>query len=141
VRFGSWGKDRPTFRHPTRGFQDVMAAAGEEAGSGGIDSLDLLIATVATAGGEQLLTKLGGSADAIRVAALEARSDREPSPGLTNDAKVVIEIAMSRALRISVDPGIPDVLVGLVLADCLARPVLTAHGILADRLLDLVGDG
>ena len=57
--FGSWGKDRPTFRHPSRGFRDVMAAAGEEAGSGGFDSLNLLIATASTDRGEQLLTRLG----------------------------------------------------------------------------------
>jgi hypothetical protein len=141
VGFGTWGNGRPTFRHPSRGFQDVMAAAVEGAGSGGIDSLDLLIATAAADQGEQLLTRLGASRVAIEIAALRAHPGREPSPGLSIDAKVAIETAVNRALRRGVNPDIPDVLVGLVLADCLARPVLAAHGVSADRLLELVGGG
>lgn len=115
-------------------------AATSDAESGRIDSLDFLIASITTIEVRSLLARLGASTDAIRIAALRARPRREPGPGLSDDAKVVVETAVSRALEIGTNPDIPDLLVALVVSDCLARPVLAAHGTLADRLLELVSD-
>lgn len=86
-----------------------------------------------------LMTGLGASPQAIQVAARETRTDRDPRPGLTEDAKAAVEAASHRALIARSDPDVQDLLVGLAVADCQARQLLRAHGIDAERLIGRVG--
>ncbi len=137
--FSLFHRNRWIFLRPRRRFHQVMAAAGREAGGGGIDSLDLLVATIAAPEGAELLTRLNGDPQAIEVAARQARVARNPSPGLTDDAKVVVEAVSHRALLDRAGPDVQALLVGLALADCPARRVLSRHGIDASRLIGLVG--
>jgi hypothetical protein len=113
---------------------EVIAAATQEAGAAGVDSLDVLVATLDIPKIARLVTGLGASPQAIQVAARQARADRDPRPGLTDDAKAVVEAASAPSTHRS-DPDVQDLLVGLAVADCQARQVLRAHGIDAERLI------
>jgi hypothetical protein len=139
IRFDFFRRSRRTFLRPRRGFWEIMAAAGQEAGAAGVDSLDLLVATLDIPRVARLVTGLGASPQAIQVAARQARTDRDPRPGLTDDAKAVVEAASHRALIARSDPDVQDLLVGLSVADCQARQVLRAQGIEAERLIGRVG--
>jgi hypothetical protein len=140
MRFNFFRRNRPTvtFLHPRRGFWEVMTAATQEAGAAGVDSLDVLVATLDVPRVARLVTGLGASAQAIQVAARQAHTDRDPRPGLTDDAKAVVEAACSPSTHRS-DPDVQDLLVGLAVADCQARRVLRAHGIDAERLIGRAG--
>ena len=132
-------RGRGTFFHPTSGVNDVMGVATREAGAAGIDSLDLLVAALATPKAVRLVEDLGGDPRAIQIAARTARINRDPAPGLTNDAKAVVEAMGQRAILARANPDIQDVLVALAAADCLARRVLNASGITAAALVARVG--
>ena len=136
MRFDFFRRNRRTvtFLHPRRGFCEVMAAATQEAGAAGVGSLDVLVATLDIPKIARLVTGLGASPQAIQVAARQARTDRDPRPGLTDDAKAVVEAASAPSTHRS-DPDVQDLLVGLAVADCQARQVLRAHGIDAERLI------
>lgn len=138
MRFNLFRRTRVTFLHPRHGFWEVMAAAAQEAGAAGVDSLDVLVATLDVPKIARLLTGLGASPQAIQLAARQARTDRDPRPGLTDDAKAVIEAAVAPSTHRS-DPDIQDLLVGLAVADCQARQVLRTYGIDAERLIGRVG--
>jgi hypothetical protein len=85
------------------------------------------------------VTAMGGDPRAIQAAAVASRSVRLPGPGLTDDAKRVIEAMSSRSLLNRADAEVDDLLVGLAAADCLARPLLTAQGITAVGLVEKLG--
>lgn len=139
MRFDFFRRNRHTFLHPRHGFWEVVAAAGQEAGPAGVDSLDLLVATLDSPRAARLVTGLGASPQAIQAAARHAHPARDPRPGLTDDAKAVVEAASHRALIARSDPDVQDLLVGLSVADCQARQVLRAQGIDAERLIGRVG--
>lgn len=139
MRLPFFRRGRATFSHPTSRVTDMMGVATREAGAAGIDSLDLLVATLATPTAVRLVKDLGGDPRAIQVAARTARISRDPAPGLTNDAKAVVEAMSQRAILARADPDIEDVLVALAAADCLARRVLNAGGITAATLVARVG--
>lgn len=139
MRFGFFRRNRATFLKPRRGFQGVMAAATRDAGAGGIDSLDLLQATLDQPEAARLVIGLGADPRALQVATRKARATREAAPGLTDDAKAVIEAVSDRAHLARSDFGVQELLIGLAVADCRARRVLDAHGIDADRLIGLAG--
>lgn len=130
---------RRPFLRPRRGFREIMEAAGQEAGPSGVDSLDLLVAALDIPEVALLMTELGASPPAIQVAARETRTDRDPRPGLTDDAKAAVEAALHRAVIARSDPDVQDLLVGLAVANCQARQLLGAHGINAERLIGRVG--
>jgi len=132
-------RGRGAFSRPTSRVTDVMGVATREAGAAGIDSLDLLVATLVTPKAVRLVTDVGGDPRAIQVAARSARTSRDPAPGLTNDAKAVIEAMSRRAALARANPDIEDVLVALAAADCLAQGVLKASGITAATLAARVG--
>ncbi len=71
-------------------------------------------------------------------AAIEARVSRQPGPGLTDEAKKVVEAVSDRALERRREPSGPDLLVGLATADTTARQVLNALGIDETRVRALV---
>ncbi len=139
MRLSFFRRGRGAFFHPTSRVTDMIGMATREAGSAGTDSLDLLVATLATPRAVLLVKDLGGDPRAIQVAARTARISRDPAPGLTNDAKAVIEAMSRRAALARADPGIQDVLVALAAADCLAQRVLNASGITAASLAARVG--
>jgi hypothetical protein len=117
-------RGRGTFFHPSPGVNDVMGVATREADAAGTDSLDILVATLATPKAVRVVKDLGGDPRAIQIAAPTARISRDPRPGLTNDAKAVVEAVGHRAILARANPDIQDVLVALAAADCLARQVL-----------------
>ena len=127
-----------TFAHPDRSFQSAITTALQEAGEGGCDSLNVLLAVLDTSVGSHLITTLGVSPAAIRDAAIKSPSAREAGPGLTEDAKAVIEEAVQRALVTGSAPDVAALLVGLTQAPCLARPILEDHGITAARVIALI---
>lgn len=116
-----------------------MAAAIVEAGDGGVDSLDVLVATLANSRGARIVVGLGADPTAIRTSAVSSRTGRHAGPGLAEDAKLVIEAMSRRSILNRADADIEDLLIGLAVADCLARPVLIAHGITAVRLVEQLG--
>jgi hypothetical protein len=126
---------------PRRGFGKVMAAASLEAGPAGIDSLDLLVSALRARKVARLVVKLGVDPVALSGAARSAGSARHPSPGLTDDAKAVVEACSHRALETRKPPDVEDLLIGLSIADCAAGVVLREHGISEDRLIGLIGRG
>jgi hypothetical protein len=132
-------RGRGTFFHPGPGVTDVIGAATREAGDAGTDSLDILVAALATPKAVRVVKNLGGDPRAIQIAARTARISRDPTPGLTNDAKAVVEAMGQRAILARANPDIEDVLDALATADCLARRVLNASGITATRLVARVG--
>jgi hypothetical protein len=118
-----------------------MAAASLEAGPAGIDSLDLLVSALRAHKVARLVVKLGVDPVALSGAARSAGSTRHPSPGLTDDAKAVVEACSRRALETRKRSDVEDLLIGLSIADCAAGVVLREHGISEDRLIGLIGRG
>lgn len=123
---------------PREGFREVMNAAVEEAGDSGTDSLDFLVAVLGVAEAALVISGLGADPKEIQATARLLGADPIPGPGLTDDAKAVVEAAMDRAVPAARAPDVLDILFGLVAADCRARLTLHARGIderrLADRL-------
>ncbi len=118
-----------TFLQPTDGFRQAVVAAIQEAGAEGTDSLDLLIAGLAMPEGAAMLTKLGVDPEQLGLAARRARASREPTPGLTEDAKSAMEAGINRAMLAQTQPDVADLMIGLAQADCLARRLLDGHGL------------
>lgn len=139
MRLSFFRRNRWTFLRPRRGFREVIAAAGREAGPAGIGSLDLLVATLANAKVARLVRRLDADPGAIQAAARQANMDRDPLPGLSEDAKAVVEAATHRALAARSEPDAQHLLLGCAIADCRAKRVLEAHGIDAGRLSATLG--
>jgi len=118
-----------TFLRPKRSIRDVLGAATREAGSAGIDSLDLLVTTLDTSKAARVVKDLGPTPITIQTAARAGRPSRDQGPGLTDDAKRVIDALGQRAIQRRADPDVVDLLVALATADCLARQILHDHGI------------
>jgi hypothetical protein len=68
----------------------------------------------------------------------EARVTRQPGPGLTDDAKRVVEAVSYQALEARRDPSGLDHLVALAATDIAAQAVLNSMGIDETRLRALV---
>lgn len=139
MRLDFFRRKRVRLLHPRRAYRKVFAAAIQEADAEGIDSLDLLVATLDTTTATRVIKALGADPRAIQSAARGARTDRDPEPGLTPDAKAVVEAVGHRAILAGADSDVADLLVALAAANCLARQVLQAHGIDAARLVAQVG--
>jgi hypothetical protein len=139
LRLGFFRRKRVRMLHSGRAHRKIFAAATLEAGAHGTDSLDLLVATLDTTEAKRVIKALGADPQAIQSAARGARTDREPEPGLSLDAKAVVEAVAQRVLLAGTDSDIADVLVALAAAKCLAREVLGAHGIDAAGLVAQVG--
>lgn len=139
MRLDFFRRNRWAFFHPRRDVKKVMAVAALEAGSSGIDSLDLLVATLDTPRAARVVKDLGGDPRVIEIAARGARASRDPRPGLTDDAKAVVEAVGHRAILARADWDVQDLLVALATADCLARQVLNAHRIDAAALAARAG--
>ena len=139
MRLGFFRRKRDRLLHSRRAHRKIFAAAIQEAGAQGTDSLDLLVATLDTTKAKRVIKALGADSRAIQSAARGARTDRDPEPGLTLDAKAVVEAVAHRAMLAGADSDIADLLVALAAAKCLAREVLQAHGIDAAGLVAQVG--
>ncbi len=140
MRLGFHRQRGPAFHRPCPDFQDVVARATAGRGAAeGTDSLDLLVATMEHKKGAALAHKAGLEASTVSRAARDARTGRDPGPGLSADAKTVIEAALERGLAARRDPGVGELLLALATSECRARDVLTAVGISLPRLVTVVG--
>ena len=107
-----------------------MVAAARALGNGqGMNSLGLVIAVLDTKRPVALIRGVGAQPEAIRASARASLALAEPALGVSDDAKRVIEAAIHRSMRRPADTDEVDLLVGLASADCLARPILIAHGV------------
>jgi hypothetical protein len=127
----------PAFLREHPDLKQAVAAAFEYAGAAGVDSFDLLIAATETQKGFDTLARLGVTAAMIRNHAIESRRPRIGRPGLSADAKRVIEAVAARAIQQQREPDIRDLLIGIASARCAAREVLTQNGIDEARLAAL----
>ena len=140
MRLGFLRQHGPAFHHPRAELQDVVArATAGRAVQDGTDSLDLLVATMEHKKGAALTRKAGLEPSTVARAAHDARTGRDPGPGLTADAKAAIEAALQRGLAARRDPGVGELLLALATSGCRARDVLTAVGISVPRLVTVVG--
>jgi hypothetical protein len=128
-----------TFRHSKRDLTAIYGAATQAAGPGGTDSLDLLSAALSASTVAKLVRSLGVDPAKAITATSQARVSREPAPGLTDDAKRVIEAVSHRALERRREPSGPDLLLSLAAVDTAARRVLNSVGIDEARVRALVG--
>ncbi len=128
-----------TFLHSKRDLAAIYGAATQAAGPGGTDSLDLLSAALRASTVAKLVRRLGVDPAKIVTAASQARVSRQPAPGLTDDAKRVIEAVSRRALERRREPSGPDLLLSLAAVDTAARQVLNTVGIDEARVRAMVG--
>jgi hypothetical protein len=124
--------------HRDRGLKQVVASALSDAAPFGVDSVDLLVAAVDTREGSDLLARLGVNVPTLRDAVRASRS-RPAEPGLSDDAKRVIEAASMWALERERGPDLQDLLIGIAKANCRGRDVLNNCGIDEERLVGLAG--
>lgn len=129
--------DSIPFLHDHPDLKQAVAAAIQYAGPAGVDSFDLLIAAIETQKGSDILARLGVSAAMIRNRAMESRQHRIGRPGLSADAKRVIEAIAARAIQQQRGPDIRDLLIAVASAKCAAREVLEQNGIDEARLAAL----
>ena len=134
-----WRRRRPTFLHPTRDLREIYGAATASAGSHGTDSLDLLTAAVGSGALADAMRRRGIDPAVVVASAERARLTRQPSPGLTDDARRIVETVSHLALEGRRDPSGPDLLVALATTDTPARAVLNSLGIDETRLRTLSG--
>jgi len=130
-------RDSITFLREHPDFRQAVAAALQDAGPAGVDSVDLLLAAAGTLRGGCILARLGVDAARIQEHAPKTRLQRVGKPGMTEDAKKVIEAISLRAICQRRGPDIRDLLVGLANTDCVARDVLKQNGIDEERLIAL----
>lgn len=139
MRLGFFRRKRVRMLHPGRAYRKVFAAAAREADGQAIDSLGLSVAVLDTTHAARVVTALGADPRAVQSAAREARIGRDREPGLSLDAKVVVEAVAHQAVLAGTNFEIADLLMALAAANCLARQVLEAHGIDATGLAAQVG--
>jgi hypothetical protein len=111
-----------------RGLAQVWADATLRAGSRGTDSLDLLEAALSTRLGRDALKQLRVEPSVIQAACASARS-AVPGPGLTDDARRVIEAMVARAVEGRRDLSAADLLIALATTTTSSRSVLLDLGI------------
>ena len=120
-------------------FDEALSYAVSIAGTGGIDSLDLLAGVLATSPRARRLVSAGGSdlqADIRSAVPWPDWRPRSPEPGLTEEAKRVLDAVSARALSKRQNPTAVDLLVALTMADSAARELLGAHGVRRESLPD-----
>ena len=129
--------DSVPFLHDHPDLKQAVAAAIQYAGPAGVDSFDLLIAAIDTQKGSDTLARLGVTAAMIGTRAMESRPHRIGRPGLSADAKRVVEAMGQRAIQQRRGPDIQDLLIAVASAKCAAREVLKENGIDEARLAAL----
>jgi len=118
------------FLKPDRTLRAVLASASREAGDGGITSLHLLIAALGRPEVRILFTQGGSDAAAVRAATqLAIQREERFAPGLTDDAKRVIDMLAHRSVWARRAPDAADVIWALLDAECEAKTVLTQGGV------------
>jgi hypothetical protein len=134
---------RYAFFHPDRGLQRAYGTATAMASgrnpdlAQGTDSLDLLVAAIAAKPVGQLLRRLDLDGDAIVQRATAARVP-VAEPGLTPDAKRVVEAVGHRSLDRRRNATPLDLLVALAGVPGPAKAVLIGVGLNEARLAALV---
>lgn len=118
--------------------RSIYGAATERAGPYGTDSLDLLAAAAATRTVAKVIRRLGVDPSDLAGAADEGRAGRQPDPGLTDDAKGVVEAVAHGSLERQREPSGPDLLLALASVETAARAVLARFGIDEARLRAVV---
>lgn len=117
-----------------RDVQRVLDQTATNAGSAGIDSVDLLGVMLDEAMVVRILDEVSGGTEAIRQAVASHTKAPDEGPGFTHDGKAAIEATTRRALARQENATIEDLLVGLAAADCEARRILSRNGITAQVL-------
>lgn len=118
--------------------KSIYGAATERAGPYGIDSLDFLAAACGAGSGAKVIRRLALDPAELARAADEARGRRQPGPGLTDDAKRVVEAVALRSLERLREPSGPDLLVALASVETAAQAVLRSVGLDEARLRAVV---
>lgn len=126
------------FFKPKGDLTAIYGSATERAGQYGIDSLDLLSAAAAAGSVAKVLRRLEVDLAVLAGAADEARDGRQSGPGLTDDAKRLVEAVAHRSLERRRDPAGPDLLVAMSSVDTPARAVLLDLGVDEARLRAIV---
>ncbi len=119
---------------PQGGLTNVFGTATARSGGYGTDSLDLLFAAAAASSGARILRRLGVDPSGVQRAADHVRANRQPEPGLTDDAKRVAEALARHALEGQRNPNTLDLLISLASVDSPAQEVLMAAGVDEARL-------
>lgn len=122
-------REQVRFFKPKGDLSAIYGAATEGVGPHGVDSLDFLAAAVAAGSVERVLRKLGVDRAALAGAAADARDGRQPGPGLTDDAKRLVEAVAHRSIERRRDPAGPDLLVAMTAVDTPAQAVLLKMGV------------
>lgn len=118
------------FFHVDRDLAAVLAAATEQAGPVGIDALDLLTAAIDYGGGiAGLIRRFGSKPTDVKIAADLARAPRQGKPGLSEDAKAVMEAVSQTSLARRQNSSSADLMEALLTVDSPARAVLRTCGI------------
>lgn len=131
-------RERVRFLQSKNDLKSIFGEATERAGPYGTDSLDFLAAAAAAATVAKVVRRLGVDPVDLGGAADEARAGRQPDPGLTEDAKRVVEAISLRSLERQREPSGPDLLVALASVETAARAVLGNLGIDEARLRAVV---
>ena len=142
VGLGTWLRRRrraDRFLHPDDELRTIYGQATAAAGAGGTDSIDLLTAALAAPSVAELIRRLGADPRAIAVAASTARPARQPDPGLTDDAKRVVETVGQRSLARRRNATAVDLLVALTVVETPVRGVLAAEGLDEPRVRAIAG--
>lgn len=127
-------RERMTFLKPKGDLASIFGSATERAGPYGTDSLDLLAAAVASGSVAEVVRRFGLDPSLLAGAADEARASRGTGPGLSDDAKKIVDAIARRSLERGRDPGGPDLLIALASVETAARAVLMNFGVDEARL-------
>jgi hypothetical protein len=117
-------RERVGFLRPSGDLNAIYGSATQRAGPYGTDSLDLLAAAAGAGSVGKVVRRLGLDPAQLAEAANEARASRQAGPGLTDDAKRVVEAVAHRSLARGRDASGPDLLLALATVDTAARTVL-----------------
>ena len=122
-------RERVGFLQAKSDLKSIFGAATERAGPYGTDSLDFLAAACAAGSVAKVIRRLGLDPAELAAAADEARAGRQPAPGLTDDARQVVEAVALRSLERQREPNGPDLLVALASVETAAQAVLRSFGL------------
>jgi Clp amino terminal domain, pathogenicity island component len=131
-------RKRVTFLKTNGDLTSIYGTATGRAGPYGTDSLDLLAAAAASGSVAKVVRRFGLDPSLLAGAADEARASRHAGPGLTDDAKRVVEAVAHRSLERRRDPSGPDLLIALASVETAARAVLMNLGVDEPRLRAVV---
>lgn len=127
-------RERFGFLQPKSDLTSIYGAATERAGPYGTDSLDFLAAACVAGSVAKVIRRLGLDPADLAGAADAARAGRQPAPGLTDDAKQVVEAVAHRSLERQREPSGPDLLVALASVETSTQAVLRSFGLEEARL-------